>query len=154
MQIVKPVPQHLCRLRGIALAQQVKSDQGRSHGIEESRAQQRQCRADQHFKPEGVADTLMVMGAKELGGKNARTGAGTEDAQIVDEQQTVDDGNAAHLQASHLSDHDVVQHGDKVGNAVLNDDRNGDDKEALKQDMLVRAAMKVIEDTAVLKDAE
>lgn len=29
-----------------------------------------------------------------------------------------------------------------------------DDKEALKQDMLVRAAMKVIEDTAVLKDAE
>ena len=29
-----------------------------------------------------------------------------------------------------------------------------DDKEALKQDMLVRAAMKVVEDTAVLKDAE
>ena len=40
---------------------------------------------------------------------------------IEDKQQIVDDGNAAHGNGAHLAHHDVIQHGDKIGDAVLND---------------------------------
>ena len=72
-----------------------------------------------------MADAIGIAGALKLGGEDARTGSGTEDAKVKDEQQLVHNGNAAHGQRAHLADHDVVQQGDKIGDAVLNDD--GDD---------------------------
>ena len=64
--------------------------------------------ADEDFEPEGVADALMIPSAVELGGKDSGTGAGTEDAQVEHEQQTVDDGYTAHGQGAHLTDHHIV----------------------------------------------
>ena len=54
---------------------QVQLDQGLSRHNEKSGRQQRQQRADQHLEPEGVADTVLVIGAVKLGGENACTGA-------------------------------------------------------------------------------
>lgn len=53
-------------------------------------------------------------------------------------------------------DAEVVKYGESYGidAKVMLDMIQDEDKEALKQDLLVRAAMKLIEDTAVLKDAE
>ena len=53
-------------------------------------------------------------------------------------------------------DAEVCKYGESYGidGKTMLEMIQADDKEALKQDMLVRAAMKVIEDTAVLKDAE
>lgn len=52
-------------------------------------------------------------------------------------------------------DAEVVKYGESYGidGKVMLDMIQDDDKEALKQDMLVRAAMKVIEDTAIYKEA-
>ena len=130
MQILKSVLQHLRRLRGVTFALQIKADQCGTKQIEQAGSQQRQCRADQNLKPEGMPDSLMVIGAIKLGGKNTRTGAGAKNAEVINKNQTVYNGNTAHLQAAHLSDHDVVQHGNEIGDAVLDDDRNGDQKES------------------------
>jgi len=53
-------------------------------------------------------------------------------------------------------DAEVVKYGESYGidGKTMLDMIQEDDKEALRQDLLVRAAMKVIEDTAILKDAE
>lgn len=53
-------------------------------------------------------------------------------------------------------DAEVVKYGESYGidGKTMLDMIQEDDKEALRQDLLVRAAMKLIEDTAVLKDAE
>lgn len=51
---------------------------------------------------------------------------------------------------------EVVKYGESYGidGQVMLDMIQEDDKEALRQDLLVRAAMKLIEDTAIIKDAE
>ena len=72
-----------------------------------------------------MADTLVILGAVELGGEDTRAGACAEDAQVEYEQQAVDDGNAAHGNGADLPDHDVVQQGHKVGDAVLDDNGDG-----------------------------
>ena len=70
------------------------------------------------------------MGAVELGGEDTRAGTGAENAKVEDKQQAVDDGNTAHGNGTHLAHHDVVQQGNKIGDAVLNDDGNGHRKTA------------------------
>ena len=73
-----------------------------------------------------MTNTLVVLGAVKLGGEDAGTGAGTEDAEVEYEQQPVDNGNTAHGHGAHLAYHDVIQQGHKIGDAVLNDNGNGD----------------------------
>lgn len=53
-------------------------------------------------------------------------------------------------------DAEVVKYGESYGidGKTMLDMIQDEDKEALRQDLLVRAAMKLIEDTAILKDAE
>ena len=68
-----------------------------------------QQRADENFEPEGVADAVVVSGALELGGEDARAGGGAEDRQIKHKQQLVHNGNAAHGQGTHPAHHNVVQ---------------------------------------------
>ena len=64
----------------------------------------------------------MVLRAVELGGKDAGAGAGTENAQIEHEQKLVNNGHAAHGDGSHLTNHNIVQKGHEIGDAVLDDD--------------------------------
>ena len=124
-QIFKAVIQRPGGSGGVALAGKVKPDQLRAAQQENSRAHQRDDDTDQELKPEGVADALVILGAVELGGEDTRAGACAEDAQVEYEQQAVDDGNAAHGNGADLPDHDVVQQGHKVGDAVLDDNGDG-----------------------------
>ena len=68
----------------------------------------------------------MILGTKELSRKDACAGHGAEHAQIEHKQQLVDDGNTAHLQCSHLANHDIVQQRYKVCNAILDNDGQRD----------------------------
>ena len=110
---------------GVALAGEVKPNQTGTAQQENGRAHQRYDDTDQKLEAEGVADAVVILGAIKLGGEDTRAGACAEDAQVEHEQQTVDDGNAAHRDGADLADHNVVQQGYKVGNAVLDDNGDG-----------------------------
>ena len=43
-----------------------------------------------------------------LGGEDAGTGYAAEQAEIIDEEKLVDDGDAGHLLGANLTDHDIV----------------------------------------------
>ena len=105
-------------LRG-ALACEIQTDQPLPENQEDRRSQ---CADEQpHHKlgPEGIPDALVVLPSLELGGENARAGGRTEDAEVEHEQQLIDDGNAAHGDRAHLPHHHIVQHLDKIGDAIL-----------------------------------
>ena len=51
------------------------------------------------------------------------SGKGTENAKLKNELQLIGDGHARHLFCPDLTDHDIVQKTDKIGDALLNDDR-------------------------------
>ena len=70
----------------VALAGQVQTDQSPPAQQEDRRADGGDRQADEKFEPEGMAHTLMIPGAVELGSKDTRTGAGTEYTQIEHEQ--------------------------------------------------------------------
>ena len=72
-----------------------------------------------------MSDSLVILGSVELGGKNTGTGTGTENTQIEYKKQSVDNGYAAHGDSTHLAYHNIIQKGNKIGNAVLDNDGNG-----------------------------
>ena len=123
-QIILAVLQHQRRIGGVTFTLQIQFDERFAENQEEADSKQRQNCASQHLEPEGIANTLLIVTSVELCRKNTRTGTGAKNAQAENKHQTVDDGNAAHLQAAHLSDHDVIQHGNEIGNAVLDNNRN------------------------------
>ena len=65
---------------GIALALEVQPDEPRAPQQEDGHAQRGQSQADEQLKPEGVADAPVILGAVELGGEDARAGAGSKNA--------------------------------------------------------------------------
>ena len=94
---------------------------------EENRQREREQRGDgEDFEAEGIADTLVVVRARVLRGKDARAGDAAENAEIENEEELVGDRDAAHLQRTNLTDHDVVQKADEVGDGVLDNDGNDD----------------------------
>ena len=90
----------------------------------------------------------------ELGSKNSGAGAGTENAQIKNKNQAVDNGHAAHGNGAHLTDHDVVKQGYEVGDAVLDDNGHGDPKDmAVKRPVAdVTVSHKYLTDYALVGD--
>ena len=113
---------------GIALAGEIQPNQRAPFQGKNRTAQQGEQQADQKLEPEGVAHALGVGRAVELSSKNSGAGAGTENAQVKDKNQAIDDGHAAHGNGAHLTDHDVVKQGNKVRDAVLNDNGHGNPK--------------------------
>ena len=115
----------ICAGGGIAVAGEIKAEEEFVAVSEDHRADQGDGDADQELKTEGVADAVFVTGAVELGGEDAGTGGGTENAKIKHENQIVHDGNAAHGNGADLTHHDVIQHIYEIRDAVLNDHRDG-----------------------------
>ena len=66
-----------------------------------------------------ISDAASVV---ELGGEDARRAYRAEDEKIEDENELIYDGNARHCGGGDLTDHNVVQQGDKICNGILNDD--------------------------------
>lgn len=64
---------------------------------------------DEKLEAEGVALTVDVARAVELGGKNTRRRDRTEDEQVEDEDELVDDRHARHRLGRQPPDHDVVE---------------------------------------------
>ena len=124
MKILLTLFQNLGCQRCFTLASKIQTNQGFIQHQEQTRTQHRDQDTDQELEPECMAHTLMIPGAVELGGENTGAGTGTENAQVKHKHQLIDDGNTAHRDGSHLANHDVIQHGDEVGDEVLNDDWN------------------------------
>ena len=125
-QIVFAVGQDLSGILGGALAGEVEADKAVLPQEENQSRGQRNQGADEELEPEGVADTLIIPAAVELGSEDTRPGGGTENTEIEHKNDLIDDGNTAHGQGTHLAHHNVIQQGYKIGNAVLDDDGNGD----------------------------
>ena len=110
---------------------QVQADQLPPEGQEQSRTQGTQQQAHQELEPEGVADARMVLPALELGGEDARTGGRAENTQVEHEHELVDDGHTAHGNGPHLPHHHIVEHLDKIRDAVLDHDGQGHGEDPL-----------------------
>ena len=85
-----------------------------------------QNQAGDHFKPEGVADSIMVSAAEKLGAKDSSAGDHPKNADIIDKQQLVHNGHSRHLFRAHHTHHNIVQQADKICDSVLNHDRHSD----------------------------
>jgi len=132
-QILQSVFHSTCRGGGIAVTGEIQTDQRLTESQEEQSPGNSEKSADQHLEAEGVPDALVIPGAVELGGEDARAGTGTEDAEVEHKDQTVDNGNPAHGYGAHLADHNVVQKIYEIGNAVLDHNGHGDpEKPAVK----------------------
>ena len=115
---------------GIAVTGEIKSDESGAEQLENSHAQNAQSGTDQHLEPERMTHTGIVVGTMELSGKNTCTGAGSENAKVKDKNQAVDNGDTAHGNGAHLTDHDVIQQGYEIGDAVLDDHGDSHHKKA------------------------
>ncbi len=101
-------------------------DQGLAEGDQHRRADGEKGEDGVELEAEGVADTLVVALAEELGGEDARPREATKNGQIADEHELVGDARAGEFLGGELAYHDVVQKIDKIGDAVLYDDGDGE----------------------------
>ena len=125
----------------IALALEVQVNQPAAAEGKHCKTHSCQCRNNQKLEPEGMADTLMILIAVKLGSEDARAGHRAENAHIEDEENAIDDGNAAHGGSAHLANHHVVKKGHEIGNGILNHNRqchrqNPADKGSVADDFL------------------
>ena len=125
LQIAHAVFHGTCCGKGITFSCEIEPDQCGAQEQEACSSQKSDETADQNLEAEGVADSLMVLRTVELGGENTRAGTGAKDAEIENKDDSVDDRYTAHGNGAHLADHNVVQKIDKIGDAVLNDDGDG-----------------------------
>ena len=124
-QIVTTIAEYLSGILGVAVSCEVQVDQRILEKEKQSPGDQGNGQTDQHFKPEGIADAVIIPAAVKLGGKNTRTGGSAENAEIKNKDDLVDNGHAAHRKRANLTDHDVVKQGYKIGDSVLDDNGNG-----------------------------
>ncbi len=80
---------------------------------------------DPYFKADGLPDSFLVFLSEILCRENTRSGYAAEQAQIVDKDQLVNDGDTRHRLRADPADHNVVQKTYKIRNTVLYHDRNG-----------------------------
>ena len=71
----------------------------------------------------------MIAAAEKLCAENARAGDGTKNGKVEDKNQLIDDGDTGHLLRADPADHDIIQQTDKIGDAVLNHDGDGNGKD-------------------------
>ena len=82
---------------------------------------QKQSRIE--LEAHGVGNAPLVTAPVKLRRENTRCGYAPENAQIEDKNQLVGDRNARHRRRTDPPDHNVVQERNKVGNKVLNHNR-------------------------------
>ena len=119
MHVFFCIAQTICNFLRGSLSFEVKHNQ-RLAKYQENRdtAGSQQCTDDQ-FETKCVAHTVMISAAEKLCAKNSGTGNRAENRQIKYKNQRVGNRNAGHLLRSDPSDHDIIQHTHKLGNAVL-----------------------------------
>ena len=124
---VIPGKAHRClHAADTAVLMKIQRDQLRAEALEYKHSNGSDQERGIQLQTEGVADPLVVALAVKLRGKNADTGQAAQKAQVYDQHQLVDHGDAAHGICAHRAHHHVVQHIDKAGDAVLYHDRDGD----------------------------
>ena len=68
----------------------------------------------------------MIFFTAELRRKDTDTGKPSEQSQIPDEQQFIDNCHTGHRIRTDPAHHNIIQHADKIRDAVLDHDRHGD----------------------------
>ena len=121
-EVVLGVVQRRRRVGQTALALHVELQEVFALEAQQRDAQRGDQTAEEQLEAERVAHALVVAAAEELRGEDACAGYRAEDAQVKDEDQLVGQRNAGHLRRANCADHNVVQHVDKVGDAVLHHD--------------------------------
>ena len=127
-QVIQPISRRRGDVADILFAAQIEVNQLFAEKKENREAGGADNGSRNQLETKRIAHTLVIAGAVELCGENARARQTAENTEVKNEQQLVGDGDAGHLIGADLSDHHVVQKPDKVGNAVLNHDRDGDGK--------------------------
>ena len=100
---------------------QLLTEQQKHRHEDDQRAQ-----GDIELCPEGVAHTLLIVFPVILGGKDPCPGQAAEDAEIENEDELVDNGNAGHGLRTHLSHHHIVQQAHKICDHILYQHRGHD----------------------------
>ena len=80
--------------------------------------------AEKQPESERIAHTLPVARSEKLRAEDGGTGQSAEDGQIVNKDQLVHDRHAAHRYGAESADHEIVEQGYKIGNALLDDKRD------------------------------
>ena len=75
-----------------------------------------------------MADTVCIFLPVVLRRKDAGAGNCSEQAEVIDKQDLVDNGNTGHGLRADLTDHNIVQHVYKVCDTVLNHDWDSNHK--------------------------
>ena len=100
-------------------------DEGLPVKIQKGDAGKAQQEADAQLEAEGMHDALIVMLAVVLGREDAGPGHASEDDQVEYEDQLAHDGDAGHGGGGDPAHHDIVQHVDEAGDALLDHDGKG-----------------------------
>ena len=117
--------QGLGQVLDLSLPLQIQEDQRLANRQKHGQPHQGDQTTGDELKAEGAPHALLVPGSVELRGKDARPGHRAEHAEVEHKQQLIHNGHAAHLQCAHPTDHNVVQHTDKICNGILDHDRHG-----------------------------
>ena len=107
---------------GVAL--QIKADQRFSKTNQNACTEQTDQQADHTLETERIPQSLVVIISIKLGAQNTSARNCAKNTDVIYKNQLVHDRYAGHLLRSNLSDHDVIQHTDKIRNPVLNHDWN------------------------------
>ena len=127
-QILFAIGKRCCNALSVALALEVQSDQRFTPAQEQKDRKDGDDGYHPYLVAHGLTDTLMILLTEILCGEDTGPGHSAKQAEIVYKKKLIDDGDAGHLLRSDPSDHDVVKQADKVGDTVLDHDRNGNGK--------------------------
>ena len=126
LQITSSVAQAVVDICRLSFSAKIKTEKRCAEAKEHKRADtQKNCTFYQ-LKAEGIADTVHVSFTEKLRTEDASSGNRPKDRKIEYEQQRVCNGDACHLYCPHPAHHDVIQHTDKVCDAVLDHDGQRD----------------------------
>ena len=103
-------------------------DKGFAGEAQHSTEHRQDRKSDDELYPDRLPDALLVSLAVKLCRQDPGAGHAAQRAEVEDKDELVHNGDAAHRLRSDLPDHDVVQHGDKVCDDILDQDRNQDGK--------------------------
>lgn len=146
-QILFAIGKRCSNALSAALALEVQSDQRFATAQEQKDRKDGDDGYHPYLVAHGLTDTLVILLTEILCGEDTGSGHPAKQAEIVYKKKLIDDGNAGHLLCSDPSDHDIVKQADKVGDTVLDHDRNGNGKDHFIKCLIAKI---LLSDTVVL----
>ena len=117
-----------CRLNisSAAVFREIVRDQAVAEQQKDHCAERCQQERQDHLHAEGVTHAFRIIFPVKLCSKDAYAGEAAEDAQVENEHELVEDGDAGHGICAETADHDIVEHVHEIRDALLDHDGNCD----------------------------